>query len=109
MNRSKKKPYIVYTLVLLMFAAPMAWALDTHESALEDHSKAALGDIGFSSQQGSHDIDQSDHCDHGLAHLTTLISSQPSIPNLSVSKISAVRDNPFTTISANPPYRPPIL
>jgi hypothetical protein len=41
--------------------------------------------------------------------LTTLISSQPSIPNLSVSKISAVRDNPFTTISANPPYRPPIL
>jgi hypothetical protein len=59
--------------------------------------------------QKGHDPSQSDHCDHGISHLVTLVSSLRSAVNHKHHIISAKRDDTFPTISFTPPYRPPII
>jgi len=127
------KSLIIYLLVLSTFSAPMAWALDVHELALDGHAEThAVHDahdqigVGYQADNNSknsphddhnhdlnhsntEDLQQTDHCDHGIAHLTSLVSSEPANINLNFKTIRRHWNDTFTTVALNPPYKPPIL
>ena len=105
------KIFTIYLLIASTLVAPIAWAMDTHESAIQGHTNATLEQAANETldRSDSHDADQSDHCDHGIAHLITLVSYVRSSLRPPSNNVSSVWDNTFPTLALNPPYRPPIL
>ncbi|HEY5603653.1 MAG TPA: hypothetical protein VIM41_11145 [Gammaproteobacteria bacterium] len=103
------KRRIIYLLIITVLLAPMAWALDMHESAMKGHSDVALTNIAFDADSNSHDAEQNDHCDHGLAHLITLLAPQPQCVVPALDRTAIAWQDSFTSVWLSPPHRPPIL
>jgi len=128
------KSIIIYLLVFSTFSAPMAWAFDIHARALGEHThvvpdtwnehdgdaahgidsyRADINGIDIvidteSYHNNNHDPEQADHCDHGIAHLTSLVSSASLSMNPNFKTLTRNWNDTFTTVALNPPYKPPI-
>lgn len=87
----------------------MAWALDTHVQAFDGHTKTTLEHVALDTENNSHDTSQDDHCDHGIAHIISLISSTTKDIHPTVDGLSFYWEDSLTSTSLIPPYRPPIL
>jgi len=104
------KRYLIYLLVIAVFYAPLAWAWDAHDSAFEGHTNMTLEHtINVDGDQDDHYVDQNDHCDHGIAHLTTLLTSEITFSHTKSAQENLYWRDSFTVLALVPPYRPPIL
>lgn len=104
------KRVLIYLLVISVLYAPLAWAWDSHESAFEGHTKVTLEHaINIDGDQDDHHVGQNDHCDHGLSHLTTLVTPEINFSHTKDSQATLYGRDSFTTLALIPPFRPPIL
>jgi len=104
------KKYMFYLLAISVFYAQLAWAWDSHESAFQGHTDMTLEHVvNIGGDQVDHHANQSDHCDHGLSHLTTLVTLENTFPHTKVTRERCYVGDSLASQALAPPFRPPIL